>query len=204
MFHPDKPIGKILSSLFDQMMLSILFLICSMPIITMGAAAIALYEVQFSIQEYRDTNIFKMYFVSLWKNLKSGLLTMLLLVLISVAAIGILSSTMILNLPIKTVVIILVAVVLCFGSWLIPLLARFDQKFFITFQNAYLLSFQKLPITLAMALINALPFLLIWITPDELLNGFVFVSLFLFPGYASLACSGLFLQAIEKLNVNTP
>lgn len=200
MFHPDKPLGKILSLVFDQLILSILFLLCALPLVTAPAAGIALYEVQIAIDEMRDTNLILEFFRRFVKNLKTGLKVLLVLVIALVVAIGICASAMMLSISLKWVIAGLMLIIGSLGCWLMPLLARFDQKFAVTLRNAYLLALQKLPVTLAMAAITMGYPLLALILPQELFSGYLFVLIFFFPGFSAFVASKLFLRAVDSLS----
>ena len=65
MLRPNEPLGKGLTVVFDLMMLSILFLVASLPVVTVGIAVIALYENVYAVLELRDGIIFKDYLLSL-------------------------------------------------------------------------------------------------------------------------------------------
>lgn len=200
MFHPDKPVGKILSVVFDQLILSILFLLCSLPIFTAPAAGIALYEIQFAIDEMRDANLILEFFRRFARNLKTGLKVLLVLLIALVAAVGICASAMMLSISLKWIIIGLVLIIGSVGYWLMPLLARFDQKFAVTLRNAYLLALQKLPVTLFMAVITMGYPLLALILPQELFSGYLFVLIFFFPGLSTFISSKLFLRTIDRLS----
>ena len=49
-FSPDSKVMQALSRVFDLMVLNILFLLCSLPVITLGAAATGLFDVFFRVR----------------------------------------------------------------------------------------------------------------------------------------------------------
>jgi hypothetical protein len=200
LFHPDKPVGKILSVVFDQLILSILFLLCSLPIFTAPAAGIALYEIQFAIDEFRDTNLILEFFCRFVRNLKTGLKVFLIFLIALVVSVGVCASAMMLSISLKWIIIGLVLIIGSVGCWLMPLLARYDQKFAVTLRNAYLLALQKLPVTLFMAVITMGYPLLALILPQELFSGYLFILIFFFPGLSTFISSKLFLRAIDRLS----
>ena len=185
---------------FDQLILSILFLLCSLPIFTAPAAGIALYEIQFAIDEMRDANLILEFFRRFTRNLKTGLKALLVLLIALVVAVGICASAMMLSISLKWIIIGLVLIIGSVGCWLMPLLARYDQKFEVTLRNAYLLALQKLPVTLFMAVITMGYPLLALILPQELFSGYLFVLIFFFPGLSTFISSKLFLRAIDRLS----
>ena len=183
-------------------MLSVLFLLCSLPLITAPAACIALYEVQIAIDEFRETNLLLEYLRRFVRNLKTGLKVDLVLLVVLAVAAGICASAMLLNFSLKWTVLALTLVFGCIGSWLMPLLARYEQKFSTTLRNAYLLALQNLPTTLCMAAITIGYPLLALVLPQELFSGYLFVLIFFFPGYSTYFSVKLFLRALERLSDN--
>lgn len=70
LFSYESPLMQGLATAADFMMLNILFLICSIPIVTMGAAKTALYRVMFDMAEQKG-NTFKRFFKSFVSELKT-------------------------------------------------------------------------------------------------------------------------------------
>jgi len=69
-FSFDSPLMQSLATVADYMLLNILFLICSIPIVTMGAAKTALYRVMFDMLEEKG-NTFKRFFKAFASELKT-------------------------------------------------------------------------------------------------------------------------------------
>ena len=65
MLRPNEPLGKGLSIVYDLLVLSILYLVTTLPVITVGVATIALYENVYAVLELRDGVLFKDYFLML-------------------------------------------------------------------------------------------------------------------------------------------
>ncbi|MBP5494704.1 MAG: YesL family protein [Lachnospiraceae bacterium] len=73
-FSPDSLLIKALTLLFDLMYLNLLFLLCSIPIFTIGAAATALYAVLFQRIRGKELKVGKTYFAEFKSNFKQATL----------------------------------------------------------------------------------------------------------------------------------
>lgn len=199
MFRPEKPLGKILSAVLDQFVLNFLFVLCSMPVITIGAAAISLYEQEYAIWESRDTQLIRGYLRAVVRNFGKGLALLGIGAVMAIAGLGIWSSLILVGLPVKPTA----AVIVCFMSgiflWLLGLTGRYEQKTGVTFRNAYILAIRKLPVTLALALINLGYPALLLVIPETLLAWYLFGLLFFFSAAAACLSAGLLLRALKKM-----
>ncbi len=71
-FNLDSPVMRMLSTAADLMILNLLWLLCSIPIVTVGAATTALYYVCFQIVEGTEGSIVKSFFGAFKANFKKG------------------------------------------------------------------------------------------------------------------------------------
>lgn len=71
-FSYDNPVWKFIGNLADFFMLSILWLICSLPIVTLGAASTALYYVTLKMAENKEGRLLPAFFSSFRQNLKQS------------------------------------------------------------------------------------------------------------------------------------
>lgn len=60
--HPDSPLMQFLSKVADIMLINLLFLLCSMPLVTVGAAMTAAYKVTQDMVLQNDHNIIRRFF----------------------------------------------------------------------------------------------------------------------------------------------
>ena len=89
MFRQDNPLGIILDWVFTQFLLNLLFLLFSIPIITVGVSATALYEMEYAVLEKRDGKLFSEFFRAFRNNFKKGMGVMLAIVVLIIIAGGI-------------------------------------------------------------------------------------------------------------------
>ncbi len=73
-FSPDSFLMKALTLFFDIMYLNALFIICSLPVFTIGASATALYSVLFKRIRGEEFKIGKTYFAEFKSNFKQATL----------------------------------------------------------------------------------------------------------------------------------
>ncbi len=71
-FHLDSPLWNILNKITDVIILSLLFLVTSVPVITAGAALTALYYQMFRLSEDTEGNVIKGYFKTFGENFKKA------------------------------------------------------------------------------------------------------------------------------------
>jgi len=144
----------------DLLLVNLLFVVCSLPVVTMGASATAMYYVLGRIRRHEGT-VTKDFFRSFRENFRQATLYWGVLLLVALALYwnfrlisgwtGALYSVMM-------VLLILVSwFAVSWGSVVFPLLSRFDNTPAATARNAGILVFAVPLRTLAAAAINALP-----------------------------------------------
>ena len=164
LFDMDSPLIKGLSRIFDCLLLAVLTIICSLPVITIGAAMSALYDIMIKMVLDRDQGILKPYFVSFAKNFKRGTLIWLIC-LLGIAFVG--GNYYLLNLEMtgveewmRTVIFVLVFVVTLLMAFVLiyvfPLQARYENKVGTTLKNALFISIVQFPRSIGLFLLNGL------------------------------------------------
>lgn len=200
MFQAEKPLGRIFTFVLDQLLLNMLFLLCSMPVITIGAAAIALYEQEYAVWERRDSQLIRSFLRSVLRNFLKGLALLGIGVILTVAGLGIWSSLILLGLPARWMAGVVLIIVGGIFLWFLGLTGRYEQKMGTTFGNAFTLAIQKLPVTLLLALVNLGYPAAFLVMPESLLSGYLFVLLFLFWAAAAWLSAGLLLKALRSVD----
>lgn len=151
-----------ISRVSDTIILNFLFVVCSIPIVTIGASATALYSV--SMKSTRDEDVYaaKEFFKQFKQNFKESTAIWLILLLVA-AFIGLdfymcsLMSNNMLSTAFKfifTVVSIVIGFVFVYAF---PLVARFENSVKNTLMNAILMSIKHLPYTLIMLVLTLMP-----------------------------------------------
>ena len=165
LFNLDNPFIQFLSRVFDLMMLNALFILCSLPVVTLGASLSALQRVVQDIAYDQDSGIVKSFFRAFRRNFGQATIAWLILLVVIVSLVcdvllvmGYFSGT------VRTVMYVLIAVlavlVACVAAYLFPLLTRYENTLRQHFYNALILSIVKLPRTLLLVLMELLPLIL--------------------------------------------
>lgn len=165
LFNLDNPFIQFLSRVFDLMMLNALFIVCSLPVVTLGASLSALHRVVQDISYDTDDKIIKSFFRAFKQNFKQATLVWLILMVVIVSLVcdvllvmGYFSGT------VRTVMYVLIAIlavlVASVAAYLFPLLTRYDNSLRQHFYNALILTIVKLPRTLLLVVMELLPLIL--------------------------------------------
>lgn len=163
-FNYDNMFIRLLNRLGDAMLLSILFVLCSIPIVTIGASVTALYYTAMKGIKGGDGYVAK-YF---WKSFKDNFKQSTLIWLICLAVFFILGvdvwfwfqqrqaggGMMIQAMQIISVIMLSLAVMI--AMYVFPLQAKFDNSIKVQLRNAFLLSIKYFPTTILIALCSAI------------------------------------------------
>ena len=185
-FNPESPLMSGLSRALDLMILNILWVVCSLPIITFGAATTAVYYVTFRLNEGKDEHIIRSFFKSFASNFRQSTIIWLILLAAGVVIAGDIRLAFFTDLmgSLRYVMMafsVLLAVVwLAVLSWVFVLQSRFENPVKQTLKNACLLAILNIPTTvLSVAAIAAS----VWVTLSVLDS----ILIWMFIGYALIA-----------------
>lgn len=164
LFSPDSLFMRTMGRVGDLLVLNFLFLLTSLPLVTIGAASTALYTVCFRFDTEKEAGVIRSYFRAFRESWKQATVLWLILVLCCGCACfnallffrmgGMLSWLSILFL-------ILTALALLAGGYVFPLLSQFDNRILSTLKNALALSLGYLPRSVVITAVNGLPFILL-------------------------------------------
>lgn len=187
-FDIDGPFISGLTKMADLFILNLLFILCSLPIITIGPAMTALYYVTLKMVKDEDCYPVKSFFRSFKANLKQGIVIWIIMAVIG--SVMYLDSKFIngdyshivtvSDVTLKAMGIIILATLILYLftiSYVFPVLARFDNTVKNTIKNAFFMSLRHLPLTIVIVLINVVPLMLIYMIPRALILIFIVVSL---------------------------
>ena len=187
-FSPDSLLIKALTLLFDLMYLNLLFLICSIPIFTIGAAATALYAVLFQRIRGKEIKVGKTYFAEFKSNFRqaTAFWVPFFLIVAFLSADVYISHNILpeayrfLQYPVSIVLfIILWTTVLVF-----PQMALFKSPTRQIIKNSALLSIVNFPIIMMVFVIHIFLFLIADLSAK---SEVIVISVLLFFGIAALA-----------------
>ena len=142
------PLISVLDTLGSLFTLNLLFLLFSLPVVTIGASVTAMYTVTLRMIDKREGKVFAGFWGAFKKNFKKATIIWMLILLALVSLFGMLLYTNTYEGPLATfytifmgIGIVALAVTL---PYLFPLLARFENTVFGTIKNAFLLSISNL------------------------------------------------------------
>ena len=72
-FSPDSPIYRFMRNLTDLLVINVLWALCSLPVITLGPATIAAFDVTMKMAGDEDGHVGKQFWEAFRKNLKTGI-----------------------------------------------------------------------------------------------------------------------------------
>lgn len=199
-FSQNSGFVKFVNRALDVIFLNVLWIVCSLPIITLGASTCAAYSVTLKMVDDEEGYVGKMFFKAFKENFKYGtfmwlidapliyILTILWQIVIKddeASIIAILGC------------ILLSAVVFAGSVYAYPLIARYDNKFFNMIKNSFGISIQYFGKTFLILVLLALEiFIIMW-------NKYTFfVGILLGPEFMIYTISGISKRIFQKLDKN--
>jgi hypothetical protein len=141
-FSPDSKFTQLMTSFGEMMLLNICWILASLPLVTIGAANIAMYTVMGRRLRQEGNGTIVPFFKAWWSNLKMGIFFWLAQVFVTFS----LTLTLFLRAPVflKLVAGAMLLVVTLLFSILYPQVARFRNRRFAYLRNAVILLITKL------------------------------------------------------------
>lgn len=170
LFNLDNPVLNGLSRICDIMILNILWFICSIPIVTIGASTTALYYCMLKINRDCDSGILSMFFKSFKQNLKQGCALTVMFILsglfLCVDYWVCAEIEGMLGIVIRIVIESLLIVWGIMLSYAFPILAQFENTLKNIIKNSLVLGIMHIKRTIPVFMINSIPIALLWILPE--------------------------------------
>ena len=156
-FNYDNDVWRFVGRLADMMILNLLWILFSLPIVTLGASTTALYYCTIKIVHEEDRGNFRMFMHSFKQNLKEGIILWMILLPILVILLldhrffsMIFADNTALRFLFRGITDALLLLWLFVFLYVWPLLSRFDNTWQRTLIHALLMSIRHLPYTLGM------------------------------------------------------
>lgn len=166
---PESFLGRWLSFLVDVLLISIVWLVCSLPIITIGAANTALFRVAMDWMRYREGCTVKDFFKAFRNNFKKAtiLWLVLLLLLIFIAIDGYLLFFTKLSLPgiFQIMFLVILAIWVSWTGYTFALQSVFENTIRRTLGNALRFVLGRFGRTLSMLLIDCVAAYMAYLIP---------------------------------------
>ena len=164
LFNPDSKFMQFLSRLGDLMILNLLFLLTSLPLVTIGAGLAAMYTVCFRFDTDRERGVVSTYFAAFRENFRQATVLWLILALcigtacLNTAVFYVMTASVHWFWPVFGFLAVLAVLIF---SYTFPLLSQFENSILGHLRNALALSIGYLPRSLIVAALNVLPFVLV-------------------------------------------
>lgn len=150
-FTTDNMVIRILNRIGDILILHFLWLLCSLPIVTIGASTTALYYTAMKAVKYEDGYVARRFFKSFKENFKQSTIIWLIMLFAGFLCGWYLSYSIETHKSVLTMFsTILTCVYVFILIYVFPLQSKFDNKITVTIRNAFLLSVKNFPWTLLM------------------------------------------------------
>ncbi|MBO5093884.1 MAG: DUF624 domain-containing protein [Lachnospiraceae bacterium] len=159
LFNPDSPVMSFLSRLADLIWLNFLTLLCSIPVVTAGAAFTALHYVSIKMVRNEEGYLTKSFFKSFKENFFQATAMWLLMLFLAVVAgadfyfISMMDSGAAFIL--RTGLCVVLFFFLCGAVYWFALLARFENSIKNTIKNACLIGILNFPKSICILIIYA-------------------------------------------------
>ena len=200
-FDIDSPIMVALSRLADMFFLSVLWLVCCLPVITIGPATAAMYYVALKWARKEDVKISAAFFDAFKKNFKQGVALNLIFLVVGIVLV---LDYFIMSAQEGTYGTISSVCFFVMGIWLLgimfyayPLQAQFYNTVRQTLINAAQLAVTKFPVTVVVFVINLLP-VIVGFLSLELLVRTIPVWILLAPGASACVNAKMFAKMFDK------
>jgi uncharacterized membrane protein YesL len=151
LFSNDTKFARFMNTLADVLGVGILWLICSLPIITLGASATAAYYAMAKCVRHSEGRIFQEFFRSFRSNFRQTVLLTILFVLatltLAVDFVYLWGNESASNDAVFVVLVLVAFVVLALVVYLFPLLSRFNWKTSDLVKTGLIVIFKYFPLT---------------------------------------------------------
>lgn len=184
-FDLDAPIIRAIGKVGEIMMFTAMWLVCCVPVVTIGASTAALYRMMFNLREDRATKITD-FFRAFKENFKQGTALWLLFlaaaaVLLAAYYLVVLVESEMLRLVLLVVFSAVFFIVFITSVWLFPLTAYFENTVAGTLRNAVGMGMGNLKRAIPACALTVLP-LVTYLISWELFLRTMYLWLLLAPG----------------------
>ena len=164
-FNLDSPFMVFLSNLTDVVILNVLCLVCCIPIVTIGPSITAMHYVTLKMVRKEEGYVVKSFFKAFKENFKQSFIAWIVFLVITAVFLldyQILKATGINENKVFGIVIGAIYLFVCITMmYIFPLLSRFENTLKQTVKNAFFMSILHIFKTIIMAVIYAIPFILL-------------------------------------------
>ena len=173
----DNGVTRFLGKVADFMFLNLLWIVCSIPIITIGASTTAMYSVMLKLVKNEEGYIVKGFLKAFKENFRQSTLMWLLYLVFGIVIVVDFMLLRMMSPSIRTVMqvflIFMTILLISMGIYGFALQARYEYRIKNTLKNALILTVAKMPYTLLMLVITVVPVVVTFLTVRTLMLGFL-------------------------------
>ena len=173
----DNGVTRFLGKVADFMFLNLLWIVCSIPIITIGASTTAMYSVMLKLVKNEEGYIVKGFLKAFKENFRQRTLMWLLYLVFGIVIVVDFMLLRMMSQSIRTVMqvflIFMTILLISMGIYGFALQARYENRIKNTLKNALILTVAKMPYTLLMLVITVVPVVVTFLTVRTLMLGFL-------------------------------
>lgn len=173
-FSPDSKFMQMMTSFGEMILLNLCWIVASLPLVTLGAANVAMYTVMGRRLRGEGSGTIVPFFKAWWSNLGMGTLQWVIQVLVS----GSLALTLVLPLPVflKVLAGVLLVLVTLLLSVIYPQVARYRNRWFAYLRNAVILLITKFRWVMLNFGLFMIPVVLFLLAPMDFLSfGYIWI-----------------------------
>ncbi len=153
-FNMDNVLWRSLSRLADLMILNIVFVICCIPVFTIGASLTAMNYVVLKMRDGEEGYVIRSFFRSFRQNFKQAtglwLLTLLVGVILALDLMILRSGEGTFSSVMTVIILVLCVVAIMMFLYLFAILSRFENTIVNTIRNSFIMAIADFPRTVAM------------------------------------------------------
>ena len=155
----DNAVTRALSKICDMMCLNVVWIVCCLPIVTIGASTTALYSVMLKMVKNEEGYIFRSFFKAFKENFRQSTILWILFAVLGIiwridySVTGTFPGQ--LEFIFQAVFMLLGFILLSLVIYSFPLTARYVNPISATLMNALILTVAKLPYTFVMVVVTA-------------------------------------------------
>ena len=202
LFDLNNPFFSFLSKVADIIILSFLWFLCCIPILTIGPASSALYYVMLKIARKEEVQVTSCFFKGFKDNFKQGLAHSLIFIVVGAVLVIDYIYAMAMS---GTAGTICSGIFFAMGIWALctmfytfPLQAQFYNTVKQTIINAMFLAARRFPMTVVVFVLNMAPVVLfLWATMVFFRTAPIWILLY--PGLAAYLCARMFVKVFDPL-----
>lgn len=201
-FNTESTIWKFMGLIGDLICLNLLFLLTSLPVVTIGASSTAMYTVLFKMKDNKESYLLKEYMTAFIKNIKNSTIVWMLFLIFASACLMNVNLMINLGLTNKKIPFMIIGMMLFFLGittlYFFAIQAKFANNLAETIVKSFIVSIIRFPYTIIMLIVMGISIGTSLINVTYILYAAMFWFLI---GFASIGYinSRLFLLAFRKI-----